>query len=474
MANGFIRPFKSPAGALILFDKKPGGSLCLRVDYWGLNNIMIKNQYLLSLIEKSLDRLAQGKRFTQLDFTNANHWIKIRKGNEWKTVFQTRYGHFEYLIMPFGLSNTQATFQEYVNKILAEKLDIFIIVYLNDILIYTKDVGQPHVEGVHWVLDKLRKYLLFVNLKKCCFHQDEVCFLGHLVSCKSISIEVETIEVVMKWPEQKSVWDIQVFLSFANFYRQFIQDFSKIAASLTLMLKTTGSPDVSRPELGNGNGEVVGFGIGGGLAKKSGKLKDKNLSQSQKLAKSGKSLPKIGNLPNFSATEAGPSFLTPGAREAFNCLQLVFTKTLILQHFDSKCHIWIKTDALGYAINSVLSLLAFGTRPDRVIAKIDLGQWHLVAFFLKKIILAKTRYKTYDVEFLAIVKAFKTLCHYLESCKYEVLIFTNHNNLCRFMDTKSQSSRQVRWAQELSRYHFQIDYCQGKANAAADALLRFF
>ena len=100
--------------------------------------------------------------------------------------------------MAFGLSNALATFQGYVNKILAEKLDIFIIVYLDNILIYTKDPGQPHVETVHWVLDQLRKYSLSANLKKCCFYQDEICFLGYVVLFKGISMEAEQIEVVKK------------------------------------------------------------------------------------------------------------------------------------------------------------------------------------------------------------------------------------------------------------------------------------
>ena len=141
--------------------------------------------------------------------------------------------------MPFGLSNAPATFQGYVNKILAEKLDVFVIVYLDDILIYTEDPGQPHVDAVRWVLDQLRKYSLFANLKKCCFHQDEIRFLGYVMSSKGISIKAKKIKVVKKWPKPKSVWDIQVFLGFANFYQRFIQDFNKIAASLMSMLKTT-------------------------------------------------------------------------------------------------------------------------------------------------------------------------------------------------------------------------------------------
>ena len=196
LKTGFIRPSKSPAGAPILFDKKPDGSLRLCVDYRGLNNLTIKNRYPLPLIGESLDRLGQAKRFTQLDLTSAYHQMRIKEGEEWKTAFQTKYGYFEYQVMPFGLSNAPASFQGYINKILAEKLDIFVIVYLDNILIYTKDQRRDYVEAVRWVLDILRKNGLFANLKKCRFHKDEVRFLGYVVSSQGIRIEDERIEVV--------------------------------------------------------------------------------------------------------------------------------------------------------------------------------------------------------------------------------------------------------------------------------------
>ena len=148
LANGFIRPSKSLARAPIFFDRKPNRSLRLCVNYWSLNNITIKNRYPLPLIGESLDRLGRARRFTQLDLTNAYYRMRIREGDEWKTAFRTRYGHFKYQVMPFGLSNAPAIFQGYVNKILAEKLDIFVIIYLNDILIYTEDLGQPHNNAV--------------------------------------------------------------------------------------------------------------------------------------------------------------------------------------------------------------------------------------------------------------------------------------------------------------------------------------
>ena len=174
LANKFIRPSKSSADTPILFDQKSYGSLRLYVDYWGLNNLIIKNRYLLSLIGESLDSLGRAKQFTQLVLTIAYHWIRIRRGDEWKTAFRTWYNHFEYQVMLSGLTNVSASFQGYINKILAEKLDIFVIVYLDDFLIYTDNDGGGHISVVQWVLEQRRKFLLFANLKKYWFHQEEI------------------------------------------------------------------------------------------------------------------------------------------------------------------------------------------------------------------------------------------------------------------------------------------------------------
>ena len=208
LKTGFIQPSKSLAGAPILFDKKPDSNLHLCIDYQGLNNLMIKNRYPLLLIGELLNRLGRTKRFTQLDLTSAYHQIRIKEDDEWKTAFQTRYSHFKYQVMPFGLSNTPASFQGYINKILAKKLDIFVIMYLNDILIYTEDKDQGYVKVVRWVLEILRKNGQFVNLKKCWFHKDKVQFLRYIVSSQSIWMEDKKIEAVKNWHEPKSVRDI--------------------------------------------------------------------------------------------------------------------------------------------------------------------------------------------------------------------------------------------------------------------------
>ena len=192
--------------------------------------------------------------------------------------------------------------------------------------------------------------------------------------------------------------------------------------------------------LGVGDSEVNRFGVNGDMkhTKKSEKM-----SKSQNLAKSRKKSSKSGNSTNFNAIETGPKFLTSDARTAFNYLQLAFIEASIFWHFDPKYHIWIETNAMGYAIDGMLSQLTSRTSPHGVVIKTDLGQWHPVVFFLRKMILAETWYETHNSQLLAIVKAFKIWHHYLESWKYELFVLINHNNFRCFMDTKSLSSRQV-------------------------------
>ena len=137
MVKRWIRKSTSPAGAPILFVTKKDGSLRLCVDYRGLNKITIKNRYPLPLIDETLDRLSKARIFTKLDLRDAYHRIRIWRGDEWKTAFRTRYGYYEYRVLPFGLSNAPATFQAYINQALLGILDVYCVVYLDDILIYS-------------------------------------------------------------------------------------------------------------------------------------------------------------------------------------------------------------------------------------------------------------------------------------------------------------------------------------------------
>ena len=222
------------------------------------------------------------------------------------------------------------------------------------------------------------------------------------------------------------------------------------------MLKTTGSSEELAPKTFRANNNKI-------VSSSSDRANETVRNSSKKSTR----------VPNIRAM-GEPNFLTPDAKKAFNHLQLAFIKAPILQHFDLESYIRIKTDASGYAIGGVLSQLNLNSdAPLNDLNKSDFSQWHPVVYFFRKMIPAKTRYKTHNTELLVLVEAFKIWRYYLEGCKHEVFVSTNYNNLRRFMDTKNLSSCQVKWAQELFKYHFRIDYCQGKANRAADALSRF-
>ncbi len=222
------------------------------------------------------------------------------------------------------------------------------------------------------------------------------------------------------------------------------------------MLKIASAADPANPERGGQGIQVEDQG------EKEPAQKSCKDQKGQKTAKSHEWINAEKSEPFWAKylSNQSRSFLTANTRKAFTKLKQAFVEALILNHFDSERHIQIETDTSGYVIGGILSQLTLDNS----------GRWHLVAFFSKKMIPAETRYGTHNGELLAIVETFKTWRHYLESCKHEVLMLTDHNNLQCFMDTKSLSSRQVRWAQELSMYHFRIDYRQSKTNRAAYTL----
>jgi hypothetical protein len=236
LAKGFIRRSESPAGAPVLFVKKKDGSLRLCIDYRGLNKITIASPTVLPLISETLDRLNQARIFSKLDMVGAYNLIRIAPGDEWKTAFICRYGHFEYTVMGFGLCSAPATFQAFVNDILRDHLDQFLVVYLDDILIFS-NTQEEHDQHVRIVLQKLQNAHLSLKIEKCEFDVTRVSFLGFIVSTDGISMDPEKIKSIREWTPCRSVHDIQVFLGLTNFYRRFIKDYSKICHPLTSLLK---------------------------------------------------------------------------------------------------------------------------------------------------------------------------------------------------------------------------------------------
>ena len=173
LSKNFIRHSKSPAGAPILFVKNKDGSLRMCVDYRGLNKITVKNRYSLPLISGLFDQLTQAKIYTKIELRRAYNLVRIKTSDEWKTAFRTRYGYFEYNVMPFGLINAPTIFQHLMNDVFREFLDHFVVVYLDDILVFSKN-EKDHEKHVWLVLKKLRFTGLNAKLEKCVFHQPQV------------------------------------------------------------------------------------------------------------------------------------------------------------------------------------------------------------------------------------------------------------------------------------------------------------
>lgn len=290
----FIRPSSSPYASPVLCVKKPGGGIRVCVDYRGLNEATVRNRNAPPLISETLSRLSKARVYTKLDVIAAFNDIRIREGDEEKTAFQTRWGLFEYVVMPFGLCNAPATFQSYINSVLHDYLDVFCTAYLDDVLIFSEDL-EEHEEHVRRVVERLGKAGLYLDINKCQFGVKEVKYLGLIVSTEGIKMDPAKVNAIQEWRVPHSVKDVQSFLGFANFYRRFIAGYSAIAAPLTNLTK--GDP------------------------------KDKQFP------------------------------FAPGSREleAFETLKSSFMTAPVLQHFDPDKETWVETDASDYVVAAVLS-----------------------------------------------------------------------------------------------------------------------
>jgi len=236
LAQGNMVDSESPNGAPILQVPKPDGSLRLCVGYRNLNKLTILNKYPLLLMDELRDCAGGGKVFTKLDLEDGYHLIRIRKGNEHNTAFRTRDRQYKCQIMPFRLRNTPATFQTMLNKILREFLDHGVVVYLDDILIYSKHM-EDHIKLVQQVPERNEQHDLAVSLQRSVCHQEEVEFLRYIVKTSGVTMADRKGKTVQNWAHPKSVKQVQIFIGFAKFYRRFIKDFSKVCRPLTETLK---------------------------------------------------------------------------------------------------------------------------------------------------------------------------------------------------------------------------------------------
>jgi len=411
LQKGWIRHSKSPWGATVVFAPKKDGGIRVCMDYRGLNRVTKKDRTPLPNIAEMRDRLHGAKIFTIIDIKNAYHRIRIAEGSIEKTGFRTRFGHFEYVVLPFGLTNAPATWQRLTNKILGDLYDEGVISYLDDILIFSK-TEEEHKKLLREVFDRLTANKLYVKRSKCEWAKDEVEFCGHMIGRDGLRISPRKLQVLHDWPEPRNHKDVQSFLGLTNYLIDYVKDYAEIVMPLS--------------ELQSGKKQWVW-------------REDVERRAYHAIKEAIKTAPVLATFDadkeTYVYTDAS-GFAVGG---------------------------WIAQPAEpGDKIPTPL--------PKTVKGFNNLPKLRPICFFSRKMKPNERKYHTYERELLGLIKLLRANRHYLIGRHFRC--FTDHKSIEFLQKQPHLSRRQADWVELLQEFDFHIEHIPGRWNSVADILSR--
>lgn len=403
-----IRKSSSPYASPVVIVRKKDGSIRLCIDHRRLNLKTVRDAFPLPRIDESLDALHGAKLFSTCDLASGFHQIAMDPDHQHKTAFATPFGLYEYTRMPFGLCNAPASFQRLMQQIFNDAVFQILLVYLDDIVIYSETVDE-HLERLDFVFTRLQEHGLKLSPKKCHFFKQEISYLGYIVSAEGVSTSPEKIRVVRDWPRPQSVKDLRSFLGFSSYYRRFVPHFAQVAKPLYELISLTNKVKASRTK----SNQVMQSSWSGACDKAFSELKDRLISSS-----------------------------VLGYAD--------FTKPFILE-----------TDASLQGLGAVLMqdqeegrrVIAYASRTLRKAEKND------------------ANYSSAKLELLAVKWAVtEKFKDYLLGSNFQII--TDNNPLSYIQSSAKLGATEQRWVAQLAQYNFTVKYRPGKLNSAADALSR--